>query len=85
MDSEMKKLEALFSKELEEQRNIGYEIGFDIGEKAGAKKMLEMIQCKLLFKKTLSEEQIMEFFDIDNDRMAELKEIITSPDYALYY
>jgi hypothetical protein len=48
-------------------------------------KMLEIIQCKLLFTKTLSEEQIMEFFDIDKDRMTELKEIITSPDYALYY
>ena len=78
----MKKLEALFTKELEEQRNIGYEIGFNIGEDAGARKMLEMIQCKLLFTKTLSEEQI---FDIDQDRMTELKEIITSPDYALYY
>ena len=85
MASEMKKLEALFTKELEEQRNIGYEIGFNIGEDTGAKKMLEMIQCKLLFTKTLSEEQIMEFFDIDEDRMTELKEIITSPDYALYY
>ena len=60
-------------------------ITYDIGEDAGAKKMLEMIQCKLLFIKTLSEEQIMEFFDIDQDRMTELKEIITSPDYALYY
>lgn len=29
MASEMKKLEALFTKELEEQRNIGYEIGFN--------------------------------------------------------
>lgn len=80
MESEAKKeLESVFTKELKNQRKIGFDIGFAYGEEEGAKKALEWIQCELLYTDLLDEQQIIDLFRIDEERIKEIRKIIKTP------
>ena len=121
MESEARKeLEAVFTKELKNQRKIGFDIGFAYGEEEGAKKALEWIQCELfkalllskqatqsvansggdfsllnldddrsllrrrslsdlIYTDLLDEQQIMDLFRIDEERIKEIRKIIKTP------
>lgn len=80
MESEARKeLENILTKELEKQRKTGYEIGFSHGEQEGMKKALEWIQCELLYTDLLDEQQIMDLFRIDEERIKEIRKIIKTP------
>lgn len=84
MESEARKeLEAVFTKELKTQRKIGFDIGFAYGEEEGAKKALEWIQCELLYTDLLDEQQIMDLFGIDEERIKEIRKIVKTPKWFI--
>lgn len=125
MESEARKeLEDVFTKELKNQRKIGFDIGFANGEEEGVKKALEWIQCELfkalllskqatqsvansggdfslqdsdddrsllrrrslsdlIYTDLLDEQQIMDLFRIDEERIKEIKKIIKTPKWFI--
>ena len=76
---ELSEIRSLLKNELEEQRNIGLELGFSIGKSEGAKEGYRAALCDLLFSGKLTEKEIKDIFSIDDDEINCIKEIISNP------
>ena len=78
-----KEFEARIAKVLEAEKVKGFELGYSLGESDGMERALEVIQTELLFQKMLTDEQMMQFFALSEERLKELKEKINTTEWLL--
>ena len=77
---ELSEIKEMMKKELQEQRNIGLELGYSVGESEGIKQGLIIAQCKLLHSKALTEQQIKEIFNTNEEDMSKIENCLNNPD-----
>lgn len=76
---ENKTLKETIKQQFEEQRKIGYELGYVMGMEEGTEKAYRTVQCELLSRKLLTEEQVMELFALSEEEIKKLKEFMNNP------
>ena len=80
---ELSEIKELMKKELQEQRDIGLELGYSVGESEGIKQGLIIAQCRLLHSNVLTEQQIKEIFNPNEEDMNKIENCLNNPDWLI--
>ena len=80
---ELSEIKEMMKKELQEQRDIGLELGYSVGESEGIKQGLIIAQCRLLHSNVLTEQQIKEIFNPNEEDMNKIENCLNNPDWLI--
>lgn len=80
---ELSEIKEIMKKELQEQRDIGLELGYSVGESEGIKQGLIIAQCRLLHSNVLTEQQIKEIFNTNEEDMSKIEKCLNNPDWLI--
>ncbi|MCR5653670.1 MAG: hypothetical protein K6F88_07690 [Ruminococcus sp.] len=80
---ELSEIKEMMKKELQEQRDIGLEHGYSVGESEGIKQGLIIAQCRLLHSNVLTEQQIKEIFNPNEEAMNKIENCLNNPDWLI--